>query len=118
MGKDVGLAPRRAREVMKQLVASGHEDPSFRMTVEDVFTIEGQGTVATGCIESGSVRVRDVVQLKSLGPSRRLTVLGLKTLRKTIQTASVGDNIGIILGGVRKDEVVRGDVLSPVDRSV
>ena len=103
---------------MKQLLSSGLEDASFRMIVEDVFTIEGRGTVATGCVESGTVRVRDIVRLKSLGPSRRLTVLGLETLRKTIQTASVGDRIGIILGGVRKDEVLRGDLLSQVDRRV
>jgi elongation factor Tu len=97
---------------MKQLVASGLEDSTFRMTVEDVFTIEGRGTIATGRVETGAVRVRDVVHLKSLGPSRRITVLAVETFQGTLQEARAGDNVGILLGGVRREEVVRGDILA------
>ncbi len=85
---------------------------TFRITVEDVFTITGRGTVITGKVESGTVTVGDQVTLRRAdGSTREVTVAGLEMFRKMLNTAEQGDNVGLLLRGVTKSDVGRGDVL-------
>ena len=87
----------------------------FRMVVEDVFTITGRGTVATGRVEAGSVNVGDVVSVTTGTRVLRSKVGGLEAFRKRLTTAGPGDNIGLILDGVGRDDVERGSVLASLD---
>ena len=82
------------------------------MAIEDVFSITGRGTVATGKIERGFVLVGDIVELVGLGETKITTVTGLEMFQKTLDKGLAGDNIGILLRGVQKAEVLRGMVLS------
>lgn len=85
---------------------------AFRITVQDVFSITGRGTVITGQIEAGSITVGDTVTLRRRdGSSREVVVAGLEMFRKMLDTAKQGDNVGLLLRGVARNEVDRGDVL-------
>lgn len=87
----------------------------FRITVEDVFTITGRGTVVTGRIESGSVTVGDIVRLgRTDGSSRDVAVTGIEMFRKMLDTAKQGDNVGLLLRDVERNGVGRGDVLESI----
>jgi elongation factor Tu len=94
--------PTPAREV----------DLPFLMAIEDVFSITGRGTVSTGRIERGLVSVGDTVELVGLGETKSTTVTGLEMFQKTLDKGMAGDNIGILLRGVQKADVLRGMVLS------
>jgi len=84
----------------------------FRMVVEDVFTINNRGTVATGRIEAGSVKVGQQVRILRAGTAlSTTTVTGVEQFRKVLDLASVGDNVGLLLGGVAGENVMRDDVL-------
>jgi len=87
-------------------------DLPFLMAIEDVFSITGRGTVSTGRIERGLVNVGDTVELVGLGETKTTTVTGLEMFQKTLDKGMAGDNIGILLRGVQKAEVLRGMVLS------
>ena len=87
-------------------------DKSFLMAIEDVFSITGRGTVATGRIDRGSVKVGETVELVGLTDTRSLTVTGLEMFQKTLDEAVAGDNVGVLLRGVQKEEIERGMVLS------
>lgn len=87
-------------------------DKPFLMAIEDVFSITGRGTVATGRIERGSILVGDTVELVGLGETKTTTVTGLEMFQKTLEKGLAGDNIGILLRGVQKNDVLRGMVLS------
>jgi elongation factor Tu len=87
-------------------------DKPFLMAIEDVFSITGRGTVSTGKIERGSVAVGDTVELVGLGETKVTTVTGLEMFQKTLDKGLAGDNIGILLRGLQKAEVLRGMVLS------
>ncbi|WP_038071014.1 elongation factor Tu [Thermus scotoductus] len=88
-------------------------DKPFLMPVEDVFTITGRGTVATGRIERGKVKVGDEVEIVGLAPETRKTVVtGVEMHRKTLQEGIAGDNVGLLLRGVSREEVERGQVLA------
>jgi elongation factor Tu len=87
-------------------------DKPFLMAIEDVFSITGRGTVATGRIERGIVLVGDTVELVGLGETKTTTVTGLEMFQKTLDKGLAGDNIGILLRGVQKNDVLRGMVLS------
>ncbi len=88
-------------------------DPLFRMTVEDVFNIKGRGTVATGRIASGSLKVGDEVEIvRASGDRKRAIVAGLEMLHKKLSEARAGDNVGILLRDVSKSELQPGDVLT------
>jgi elongation factor Tu len=87
-------------------------DKPFLMAIEDVFSITGRGTVATGRIERGSVNVGDTVELVGLLDTKTTTVTGLEMFQKTLDKGMAGDNIGILLRGVQKNDVLRGMVLS------
>jgi len=89
------------------------KDKPFLMPVEDVFTITGRGTVATGRVERGTIKVGDEVEIVGLADRPRKTVAtGVEMFRKTLDVAEAGDNIGVLLRGVEKDEVERGQVLA------
>lgn len=85
---------------------------SFRLTVQDVFHITGRGTVVTGTVEKGSVRVGDSVTLRRAdGSIRTVTVAGIELFRKMTDPAVEGENVGVLLRGLEKDQVKGGDVL-------
>ena len=87
-------------------------EKTFLMAVEDVFSITGRGTVATGRVERGTVTVGDVVEIVGLGDTREVTVTGLEMFQKTLDESVAGDNVGVLLRGVQKDEIERGMVLA------
>jgi elongation factor Tu len=82
------------------------------MSVEDVFSISGRGTVATGRIERGIVKVGDEVEIVGLTDTRKTVATGVEMFRKLLDQGQAGDNVGVLLRGVKKDEVERGQVLS------
>ena len=85
----------------------------FLMPVEDVFTITGRGTVATGRVERGTIKVGDTVEIVGLKDEKKQSVAtGLEMFRKTLDVAEAGDNIGCLLRGIERNEVERGQVLS------
>ncbi len=86
-------------------------DKPFLMPVEDVFSITGRGTVATGRIEAGRVKVGDEVQILGLGADRKSVVTGVEMFRKILDEGEAGDNVGLLLRGIDKDEVKRGMVI-------
>ena len=87
-------------------------DQAFLMPVEDVFSISGRGTVATGRVESGTVKVGDVVELVGLTEEKRTTtVTGVEMFHKLLDQAEAGDNVGLLLRGIDKKEIERGQVL-------
>jgi elongation factor Tu len=93
-------------------VAAATGDGTFRMPVEDIFTITGRGTVVTGRIESGTVRVGMQVDVVRAGAVAAMTtVTGVEMFRKVLDTATVGDNVGLLLDRVTKQELLQGDVL-------
>ena len=87
-------------------------DKPFLMSVEDVFSITGRGTVATGRMERGKVKVGDEVEIVGLTDTRKTVVTGVEMFRKLLNDAQAGDNVGLLLRGVAKDEVERGHVLA------
>jgi elongation factor Tu len=87
-------------------------DKPFLMAVEDVFSITGRGTVATGRIERGKVKVSDEVELVGIKPSRKLVVTGIEMFKKSLEEGLAGDNAGILLRGIQKAEIERGMVLA------
>jgi elongation factor Tu len=87
-------------------------DKPFLMPVEDVFTITGRGTVATGRVEQGRIKVSDEVELVGFGAEKKTVVTGVEMFRKLLDEAQAGDNVGLLLRGVDKDEVARGMVLA------
>ena len=84
----------------------------FLMAVEDVLSITGRGTVATGRIERGAVNVGDPVELVGLKKTRSTTVTGIEMFQKTLEKGLAGDNVGILLRGIQKKEIERGMVLA------
>ena len=82
---------------------------SFFMQVEDVFTITGRGTVVTGRVERGNLKINDEVDILSSAGSRRTTVSGIEMFRKSLDYAQAGDNVGILLSDINRDEINRGD---------
>ena len=97
-----GHVPEPVREV----------DKPFLMPVEDVFSITGRGTVATGRIERGKIKVGEEVEIVGLGTDRKTVVTGVEMFRKLLDEGQAGDNAGLLLRGVAKDEIERGQVLA------
>lgn len=89
-------------------------DKPFLMPVEDVFSITGRGTVATGRIERGKVKVQQEVELVGFGETRKTTVTGVEMFRKLLDEGLAGDNVGLLLRGVDKSEIQRGQVLAQI----
>lgn len=89
-------------------------DKPFLMPVEDVFSITGRGTVATGRVERGQVKIQEEVELIGLGAHKKTVVTGVEMFRKELDSAMAGDNAGILLRGVDKKEIERGMVLAKI----
>jgi elongation factor Tu len=102
MDKVDSYIPTPAREI----------DKTFLMAVEDVFSITGRGTVATGRVERGQVKVGDTIEIVGLRETRNTTITGLEMFQKSLEEAMAGDNVGILLRGIQKVDIERGMVLS------
>ena len=87
-------------------------DKPFLMAVEDVFSIEGRGTVATGRIERGIVKVGDEIEIVGLTDSRKVIVTGVEMFKKLLDSGQAGDNVGCLLRGIKRDDIERGQVLA------
>ncbi|WP_428387108.1 elongation factor Tu [Mucisphaera sp.] len=87
-------------------------DKPVLMSIEDVFSIKGRGTVATGRIERGVMKVGDEVEIIGLGDTQKTTVTGVEMFNKTLDQGQAGDNVGALLRGVEKDQIQRGQVLA------
>jgi elongation factor Tu len=87
-------------------------DKTFLMAVEDVFSITGRGTVATGRVERGEVKVGDTVEIVGLRETRTTTITGLEMFQKSLEEAMAGDNVGILLRGIQKTDIERGMVIA------
>ena len=87
-------------------------DKPFLMPVEDVFTITGRGTVATGRVERGSIKVSDPVEIVGIHATKNSVVTGVEMFRKILDTAEAGDNVGILLRGIERKDIERGQVVA------
>lgn len=87
-------------------------DKPFLMPIEDIFSIEGRGTVVTGRIERGEVKVGDEIEIVGIRPTVKTVVTGIEMFNKSLDSGVAGDNAGVLLRGTKKDEVERGQVLS------
>jgi elongation factor Tu len=87
-------------------------DKPFLMPIEDVFSIQGRGTVVTGRIEQGKVTVSDTVEIVGLSDTTSTTVTGVEMFRKELDSGEAGDNVGVLLRGTKKEDVERGQVLA------
>jgi elongation factor Tu len=87
-------------------------DKDFLMPIEDIFSISGRGTVVTGRVERGIVKVGDEVEIVGIRPTQKTVVTGVEMFRKLLDQGQAGDNIGVLLRGTKKDEVERGQVLA------
>jgi elongation factor Tu len=112
--------PAKAKPILDLLAAVDNYIPTpqrevdkpFLMSVEDVFSITGRGTVATGRVERGTIKVGEEVEIVGLKDTRKSTVTGVEMFRKLLDQAQAGDNIGTLLRGVEKTEIERGMVLA------
>jgi len=87
-------------------------DKTFLMPVEDVFSISGRGTVVTGRVERGIVKINDEIEIVGIRPTQKTTVTGIEMFRKLLDEGQAGDNCGVLLRGTKKEEVERGQVLA------
>ncbi len=111
----------KAGEAIKELVKSLDEyvpdpvreiDKDLLMPVEDVFSIKGRGTVATGRIERGQVKVNEEVEIVGIKPTRKVVVTGVEMFKKMLDSGQAGDNVGILLRGIEREEIERGQVIA------
>ena len=86
-------------------------DKPFLMSIEDVFTISGRGTVVTGRVERGRLNLNDEVEIVGLKPTRKTVVTGIEMFRKSLDYAEAGDNAGVLLRGINREDVERGQIL-------
>jgi len=84
----------------------------FLMPIEDIFSIEGRGTVVTGRVERGKLNLNDEVEIVGLRPTQKTIVTGIEMFRKSLDYAQAGDNVGLLLRGLKKEEVERGQVIA------
>ena len=87
-------------------------DKPFLMPIEDVFSIKGRGTVATGRIEQGVVHMNDEVEIVGLKPTQKSVVIGIESFKRTLKEGEAGDNCGILLRGINRDDIERGQVVA------
>jgi len=117
MQGDTGEWATRIQELLEAMDESIPEpvrdiDKPYLMPVEDVFTISGRGTVATGRIERGIVKVGDTVEIVGIKETAKVVVTGVEMFRKLLDEGQAGDNIGTLLRGIKRDEIERGQVLA------
>jgi elongation factor Tu len=87
-------------------------DKPFLMPIEDVFSISGRGTVVTGRVERGVIRIGDEIEIVGIKPTQKTTCTGVEMFRKILDEGEAGDNIGVLLRGTKREEVERGQVLA------
>jgi elongation factor Tu len=87
-------------------------DRDFLLAVEDVFTIQGRGTVATGRVETGQIGLNTEIEIVGIRPTRKTVVTGVEMFNKSMDSAQAGDNIGALLRGMKRDDIERGQVLA------
>lgn len=87
-------------------------DKPFLMPIEDIFSIQGRGTVVTGRVERGILKLNEEVEIVGLKETRKTVATGIEMFRKTLDEARAGDNVGILLRGIEKDDVIRGQILA------
>jgi len=87
-------------------------DKPFLMPIEDVFTISGRGTVVTGRCERGKIKVGEEIEIVGFAPTQKTVCTGVEMFRKTLDYGQAGDNVGLLLRGIKKDEVERGQVVA------
>ena len=87
-------------------------DKPFLMSVEDVFSISGRGTVATGRIEGGKVKINEEVEIVGIRPTQKTVVTGVEMFRKLLDSGEAGDNVGLLLRGVKREDIERGQVIA------
>ena len=87
------------------------KDKPFLMPIEDVFSIKGRGTVATGRVEQGIVKVNEEVEIIGIRPTTKSVVTGVEMFKKNLDQGQAGDNVGILLRGIERDDIERGQVL-------
>ena len=115
-GEDSELGTQAIKKLMDALdtfveMPARELDKPFLMPVEDVFSISGRGTVATGRVETGIIKVGETVEIIGLRPTQTTTVTGVEMFRKLLDQGQAGDNVGILLRGVKKDDLERGQVI-------
>jgi elongation factor Tu len=115
-GKDEKLGKAAILELMKAVddyipQPSRPKDKPFLMPIEDVFSISGRGTVVTGRVERGIVKVGDEIEIVGLRPTTKTVCTGVEMFRKLLDQGEAGDNIGVLLRGTKREEVERGQVL-------
>src|ERR1700716_1211763 len=116
-GKDPEVGAKSIKELMDAVDAyipqpERAKDRPFLMPIEDVFTISGRGTVVTGRVERGLVKVGDEVEIVGLRPTTKTVATGVEMFRKLLDQGEAGDNIGVLLRGTKREEVERGQVLA------
>ena len=89
-------------------------DKPFLMPIEDIFTIEGRGTVVTGRIERGTININEEVEIVGLRPTQKTVVTGIEMFNRTLDSGQAGDNAGLLIRGIKKEEVERGQVLAKI----
>src|SRR6185369_6203246 len=116
-----GKDPEKGAEAIKKLMRAVDDfipqperpkDRPFLMPIEDVFSISGRGTVVTGRVERGIVKVGEEVEIVGLHPTQKTVVTGVEMFRKLLDQGEAGDNIGALLRGTKREEVERGQVLA------
>ncbi len=116
-----GRDPEIGENAIRELIAKVDEfiptpvrvlDKPFLMPIEDIFSISGRGTVVTGRVEQGIVKVGDEVEIVGLAATQKTTVTGVEMFKKLLDQGQAGDNIGVLLRGAKKEEVQRGQVLA------
>lgn len=115
-GKNDGLGKESIDALLKALdeyipLPERPIDKPFLMPIEDVFSITGRGTVVTGRIESGTVKVGDECEIVGLRPTQKTTVTGVEMFRKMLDQGEAGDNVGLLLRGTKKEDVERGQII-------
>jgi len=93
-------------------------DKPFLMPIEDIFSIEGRGTVVTGRVERGEIKVNDEVELVGIKPTEKVIITGVEMFNKSLDSAMAGDNAGLLLRGKKKEEIERGQVLAAAGSAV
>ena len=116
-GRDDGIGRERILELMAAVdeyipQPERPVDQAFLMPIEDVFSISGRGTVVTGRVERGVVKVGDEIEIVGLKETAKTTCTGVEMFRKLLDQGEAGDNVGVLLRGTKRDEVERGQVLA------
>jgi elongation factor Tu len=116
-GRDDAIGKNSILELMKAVddyipQPDRPKDKPFLMPIEDVFSISGRGTVVTGRIESGAVKVGEEIEIVGLKPTVKTTCTGVEMFRKLLDSGEAGDNVGVLLRGTARDDVERGQVLA------